>query len=158
MSNFGDKVKYFFGMEVEDDKNTKRPENREVDYSTQVESRDTRTESQRVFGNTSVDKIYEEVEAKPKKLQVNNDFIITYSPVDDRESALIIDDLKKGHPVIINFEGTEDYITAKIINRCEGAVYALDADMADISKEIYILVPKGIEYCPNPRHMKEDND
>ena len=75
--------------------------------------------------------------------------ICKYSPVDHRESTSIIDDIKLGRPVILNFEETEDYVSAKIINICEGAAYALDADISKIANAIYIIVPHGVDVHSN---------
>ncbi|HZK10525.1 MAG TPA: cell division protein SepF [Clostridia bacterium] len=161
MDSFGNKVKYFFGLEGDDEQEF----HEEVDSSPRdelergtKEERPSARESQRSYREgreTAASRLIE----RP----VENKLVICkYTPLDHRETMSMIDDARSGRPVIINFQETEDFVAAKIINICEGAAYALDADIMKIASDIFIIVPKGVDvrnHLPSkPEAVEEDND
>lgn len=158
MSDFGDKVKYFFGVDaVEDDQKRDLdfddlPEEKDVTSRTRPTSTVSRDDFSRpaYTGSRSSNRAAAIPKPQPKIEKPDQRMIICkYSPVAYAEATDIIDDIKKGNPVIINFESTDDLITAKIINICEGAAYALEADLTKIATSIFIVVPKGIDILNN---------
>lgn len=162
MNNFGDKVKHFFGLEVEENEMIQedipetRPERKRYEKPEPVE---------RSQENWTAPRERRPVREKPttyadRMPSENKVVICKYTPLDHRESTSIIDDIREGRPVILNFEDTDDFVAAKIINICEGAAYALDADISKIANEIFIVVPHGIDIMNNisnkPMSTKEE--
>lgn len=157
MNNFTDKVKHFFGLEIDENEQMveestsprverARREFKEPNKETQEDWERPARERRVSTPKTSY------VERQKEKPQVSNEnkvVICKYSPLDHRESTSIIDDIRSGRPVILNFEDTDDFVAAKIINICEGAAYALDADISKIANEIFIVVPSGIDIMNN---------
>ncbi|NLL23732.1 MAG: cell division protein SepF [Tissierellia bacterium] len=162
MNSFGDKVKFFFGLEEEENEASEEPrrdtrgERRAQPESEYVPSErrerrqparsyPERSERERAYNTQAQQRSFApEYSASDAKM-----IICKYAPIDHRESTSIIDDIKLGRPVILNFEETEDYVSAKIINICEGAAYALDADISKIANAIYIIVPHGVDVHSN---------
>lgn len=152
MNNFGDKVKHFFGLEIQEtdepveEPRPSRVERRryEPDPIPQEEPRSWEPPRERKPVPTK--SVYADRPAPSSEAKV---VICKYSPLDHRESTSIIDDIRSGRPVILNFEDTDDFVAAKIINICEGAAYALDADISKIANEIFIVVPQGIDILNN---------
>lgn len=152
MNNFGDKVKHFFGLEIQENE-----EPIEEEREPRVERRryepEAVTEEPRGW---EPPRERRPVQTKPSYTERPTPsasdakvVICKYSPLDHRESTSIIDDIRSGRPVILNFEDTDDFVAAKIINICEGAAYALDADISKIANEIFIVVPQGIDILNN---------
>lgn len=163
MNSFGDKVKFFFGLEEEEQQVDEEPR-REVRGERRVQPEaeyvptdrrerrqparsysESRSDRERTYNTQTQSRSYaQDMPSSDTKM-----IICKYSPVDHRESTSVIDDIKLGRPVILNFEDTEDYVSAKIINICEGAAYALDADISKIANAIYIIVPHGVDVHSN---------
>lgn len=152
MNNFGDKVKHFFGLEIEEteepieEKREARVERRRYEQPEPIQEEPRGWEPPRERKPVQTQKsVYTERQPSSDSKVV----ICKYSPLDHRESTSIIDDIRSGRPVILNFEDTDDFVAAKIINICEGAAYALDADISKIANEIFIVVPQGIDILNN---------
>lgn len=159
MNSFGNKVKYFFGLEGEDEQDF-----REENETTQMGDR-APAPTERIQPRES-SRGYREVREnpveRPVERQVESKLVICkYTPLDHRETMSMIDDVRSGRPVIINFQETEDFVAAKIINICEGAAYALDADIMKIASDIFIIVPKGVDvrnHIPSKPEISEEED
>lgn len=151
MNNFGDKVKHFFGLEIQeaeepiDEPRESRVERRRFEPEPMPDEPRT-WEPPRERKPVPTKSVYADRTAPTSDAKV---VICKYSPLDHRESTSIIDDNRSGRPVILNFEDTDDFVAAKIINICEGAAYALDADISKIANEIFIVVPHGIDILNN---------
>lgn len=156
MSDLGNKVKYFFGLETDDETNEKELPYEEVEEKREIESvprtKNSSTYRSNDYKRSSYSRSTATSDIKaskivPKVTEKSDQrmIICKYAPIAYGESTDIIDDIRKGNPVIINFEATEDYVAAKIVNICEGAAYALDADLTKIANAIFIIVPKGID-------------
>lgn len=155
MNSFGNKVKYFFGLEGED----------EQDYNDDYEQ-DSPAEASRSFEERVPSReVSRAREARPEQLPaarpVAKLVICKYTPLDHRETTSMIDDVRAGRPVIINFQETEDFVASRIINICEGAAYALDADIMKIASDIYIVIPEGVDmkvHVSTPSQEEEFDD
>lgn len=161
MNSFGNKVKYFFGLEADEEQNFQ-----EEKETSQGEDFIPSTSAQRAPPREPSRGYREARESpleRPAERQVESKLVICkYTPLDHRETMSMIDDVRSGRPVIINFQETEDFVAAKIINICEGAAYALDADIMKIASDIFIIVPKGVDvrnHLPSkPVVSEEEND
>lgn len=157
MNSFGNKVKYFFGLEGEDEQDFREEGNLPTSNEFTLKPTEERVPV-REYARSPRDTRELPVE-RPAESKL---IICKYTPLDHRETMSMIDDVRQGRPVIINFQETEDFVAAKIINICEGAAYALDADIMKIASDIFIVVPKGIDvrtHLPSkPELSEEAND
>lgn len=71
--------------------------------------------------------------------------VVVIEPKSFDEAQEIIDDLKGGRPVIINFEDTDRELARRIIDFISGGAYALDGSTEKISNYVFLFVPKGVE-------------
>ncbi len=152
MNSFGNKVKYFFGLEGED----------ELDYNDDYEQERPLEVPRTLEDRVPSREIPRNRDARPEQLPVARPLaklvICKYTPLDHRETTSMIDDIRAGRPVILNFQETEDFVASRIINICEGAAYALDADIMKIASDIYIIVPEGVDlkvHAPTPIQEEE---
>lgn len=71
--------------------------------------------------------------------------VVVIEPKSFDEAQGIIDDLRDGRAVIINFEDTDRELARRIIDFISGGVYALDGSTEKISNYVFLFVPKGVE-------------
>ncbi len=156
MSNFFDKVKYFFGLN-EDDIATNSP-SKVNEYEVNVKKPQPVPQPQQQYTQpeyerpsiikpapTYTSKYRGAVQKEPEERTSSKMTICKYSPISYDETTSIIDDIKNGFPVIINFESTEDFASANILKACEGGAYALNAEIKKIANEIFLIVPDSID-------------
>ncbi len=158
MSNFLDKMKYFFGLNEDDDLidggynqqegGNYRPT--QVSQPQQQYQQNTKKEFEQAADTVYSNEGYTyRQKAKPKRDSQDKQFkrmtICKYSPINYDETTSIIDDIKNGFPVIINFESTDDFASANILKACEGGAYALNAEIKKIANEIFLIVPDSID-------------
>lgn len=61
------------------------------------------------------------------------------------DAEQICDLLLDGNPVIVNFEGFDSYEAQRTMEFICGCIYALNGDMNQISKYIFIFSPAGVD-------------
>lgn len=71
--------------------------------------------------------------------------VVVIEPRAYDEAQEIIDNLKEGKPVVINFEDTDRELARRIIDFLSGGAYALDGTTEKISNYVFLFVPKGVE-------------
>ncbi len=71
--------------------------------------------------------------------------VVVIEPKAYDEAQEIIDNLKDGRPVVINFEETDRELARRIIDFLSGGAYALDGTTEKISNYVFLFVPKGVE-------------
>lgn len=71
--------------------------------------------------------------------------VVVIEPRAYDEAQEIIDNLKEGRPVVINFEDTDRELARRIIDFLSGGAYALDGTTEKISNYVFLFVPKGVE-------------
>ncbi len=156
MNSFGSKVKYFFGLENEDELDYDNEGVLEVSEPASRPLAEERAPVARDYPKSHRDREIAQAQPRPVTSRL---VICKYTPLDHRETTSMIDDVRLGRPVIINFQETEDFVAAKIINICEGAAYALDADIMKIASDIYIVVPEGVDLKSHvPASPQEEED
>ncbi len=156
MSNFFDKVKYFFGLN-EDDVTTSSP-SKVNEYEVNVNKPQAVPQPQQQYvqpeyerpsiikpSHTYTSRYKGAAQKEPDERMTTKMTICKYSPISYDETTSIIDDIKNGFPVIINFESTEDFASANILKACEGGAYALNAEIKKIANEIFLIVPDSID-------------
>jgi len=89
---------------------------------------------------------YDEFMSKKKKPEpvINKNITIT-KPKTFGEIQKLIDRLKNGQGVIIDFSETEGNLAQRMLDFLSGAVYALDGSMDRVDNKMYVMTPKGVE-------------
>lgn len=136
-----DKIKYFMGVDSEED---------EVVENTSV-NEDFSSSNRFVQGNLNDDK--EElniVKPKPVKKKVydissNRMKVVVHRPTKFEESEKIVQHLLENKPVILNLSQLEEGITNKVFNFCSGALCALEGHMIKVDSGIFLLAPSNID-------------
>lgn len=75
--------------------------------------------------------------------------LVVYEPNKYDEVTKLIDDLKVKKLVVLNLEKTNQDIKKQVFDFVNGAVYALEAQIQKISKDIFILAPKNVDIDSN---------
>ncbi len=70
--------------------------------------------------------------------------VVVIKPTDYSNAEFIVENLKRGKPVIVNLEGVDTNLAQKIFNFCNGAICALDGNIKKISNGIIILAPMNV--------------
>ncbi|RLD14713.1 MAG: cell division protein SepF [Caldiserica bacterium] len=71
--------------------------------------------------------------------------LIVIEPKSFDEAQRVIDDLKSGRPVVINFEETDRELARRFIDFVTGGVYAMDGTTEKIANYVVLFAPPGVE-------------
>lgn len=134
-----------------------------------------------VIGITDLeeDEMYEEDEAyhqndhdyeakeKSNSYRKKNNIINVHSNVDMKlyicepkkyeDCTKTVDELKKRKPVVLNLENLDMEIKKQIFEFIKGSVYALEASIQKISKEIFIIAPSNVQIDGQLKDRLEKN-
>lgn len=66
-------------------------------------------------------------------------------PLEYEDGAKVIDKISEAKTVILNLEMLEPDKKRQIFDFVSGGVYALDGQIQKVTKDIYVLTPKGIQ-------------
>lgn len=120
-----DKVKYFIGIDdYEEEEVFEEEEDLEVPQNTRTKK----------FNNKVVN------------IHTNSNMkIAVHEPLNYDEAPAIIDDIKSRKAVVLNFEQLDASIKRQIFDFVSGGLYALDAKIQKVNKDIFILAPNNVE-------------
>lgn len=83
---------------------------------------------------------YEEASKGLNQTNLASDRIIMEQMVDDdMEAKRLVDSLKDGNPLIINFEGLDPFVENKMLAFMTGATVALDGKVKKINDTTYLF-------------------
>lgn len=71
--------------------------------------------------------------------------MLLVKPKTHEDAQIIIDNLLKRKPVIVNMEDNDFAVSQRLIDFVSGAVYALDGEVKSISNRIIAFLPTNIE-------------
>lgn len=71
--------------------------------------------------------------------------IMRYSPKSFDDVAMIIDKLLDGNPVIVDVSAVSTATAQRVIDLMSGAIYAIDGNMGELSKDVYVFTPRGMK-------------
>ncbi|MCI5840177.1 MAG: cell division protein SepF [Peptoniphilaceae bacterium] len=66
-------------------------------------------------------------------------------PLEYNDTQALVDEFKDGKVVVLNLQMVEVQQKRQIFDFASGAVYALEGRMQKVSKEIYVMAPKGVD-------------
>lgn len=174
MSNIGDSIKNFFGVNSEyddydDDYDYDHDYETDVDISERPAKQEKKKNSSKLnFSREAADEDdisdeYNERHARTsfakrpsnrssKVVQMNNERnrnikaeIFTIKPTTLDDSKEIVDALLEGKAIILNFEGANTDLAQRIIDNVSGACCAVNGTLKRVSAYIYIVTPISIE-------------
>lgn len=70
--------------------------------------------------------------------------ITVQEPLGYDEAPLIIDDLRSGKAVVVNFEQLEASVKRQIFDFINGGIYSIDGSIQKVTRDIFVLAPKNI--------------
>ncbi len=129
---FMDKVKYFLGFGDDDyDEEYYDDEDEVVEEEPQKE--------------TSIFSRKKEKENVVSIQRKTGSMVITVQePLGYDEAPLIIDDLRLGKAVVVNFEQLEASVKRQIFDFINGGIYAIDGSIQKVTRDIFVLAPKNV--------------
>lgn len=80
---------------------------------------------------------------------------LTFSiPKNFNELQKIVDELKKNNGAILSIENLSEVESQRTLDFISGVVYALELDFKKVSKDKYLLTPKGMEIVSHLDFLK----
>jgi len=89
-------------------------------------------------------KIQTKVQEVEKISNLNYNNINVYSPKNQQEVERIVVNLQKSEASIINLKGYEKVTYIKILDFLNGAVFALNGNIARITQDLYLISPQNL--------------
>ena len=71
--------------------------------------------------------------------------ITVHEPLTYDDAPAIIDDLRADKSVVLNFEQLDIDVKRQIFDFVNGAIYALDGDIKNVNKDIFVVAPRNVE-------------
>ncbi len=94
-------------------------------------------------------------QTRPEDVKALNIKII--KPGDDKSAVTtILDNLKSGKVVVVNFEETRHDIRASFSDAFFGATYVLNANYSKLSESAYVLAPNNVSVSPLIAEMADN--
>ena len=128
---FMDKVKYFLGFGDDYDEEYYDDEDEVVEEEPQKETS--------IFSRKK-----EKENVVPIQRKTGSMVITVQEPLGYDEAPLIIDDLRLGKAVVVNFEQLEASVKRQIFDFINGGIYAIDGSIQKVTRDIFVLAPKNI--------------
>ena len=129
---FMDKVKYFLGFGDDDyDEEYYDDEDEVVEEEPQKETS--------IFSRKK-----EKENVVPIQRKTGSMVITVQEPLGYDEAPLIIDELRLGKAVVVNFEQLEARVKRQIFDFINGGIYAIDGSIQKVTRDIFVLAPKNV--------------
>ena len=91
---------------------------------------------------------------REQKQQQNN--IVIYSPQTYEDVQALIDHLKKGEQVIVDFSTINQTAVYRILDFMSGAIYALNGSIQQITRNIFLFAPQGVTISVPPIQTRKN--
>ncbi len=157
---FLNKVKYFMGLDTDEDENEEVEESAfnfetpelEIPIGFKSDSDKETTQSRNKYIEPKVNRMNKETTKETNKVNVT-----ILQPADYNESAIAVNNLKAGKPVIVNLEALEIGEAKRILDFCSGAVYSLNGKIFKVSTNIFLLAPENVDISGNLKNSIESD-
>ncbi|MDR0916954.1 MAG: cell division protein SepF [Oscillospiraceae bacterium] len=74
-----------------------------------------------------------------------------------RDSAAIVDNLRDGRAIIVNFEQSDTELARRVLDFMSGAAFALDATPERVAELVYVITPKNVRMFDDPATLIEES-
>lgn len=92
-----------------------------------------------IFGKKKTNEYEDAFKGLNESTMASDRLIIQKMPDDDELAAQYVDNLKAGSPLILNFEGLDDFAANKMLAFFAGAAYALEGRSVKINDTTYLF-------------------
>ena len=82
---------------------------------------------------------------KADEFSPSNGNIEVFKPTSFDEVARIIDKLLEGKPAIVHLTDVRETTAQRVIDLLSGAIYAINGNLCELKKDVYIFTPSGIK-------------
>lgn len=139
---FIDKIKFFWGVDTQEDEDTTE------DFYDELKHKDLDTEDSYSALSDASQKSINTIKTSNKILNIHSNSqmnVVLYNPKTFDESTNIVDTLKSRRPVVMNIAELDKELGRKIFDFCSGALYAVDGHIQQVAKGIFILAPQNVD-------------
>ena len=149
MSTFFNKTLSFLGLAEEeiDESSSYNPEkNQALDYEDykHLYEEEGKEENESIFKrsrpNSRSHRNLHAVDGSEKSGKLR---VTVTEPHTFEEVQLVGDDLKKGVPVIINLQSTNNDLSKRVIDFCSGLTYAIEGNIKKVADKVFLLTPRN---------------
>lgn len=131
-----DKIKYFLGVDDEED----YEEYEEEEIVENAAPQEVREEKSFFKSRPKSDNVL-----SMNSKRVSSGMVITVQePLSYDEAPMIIDDLKMGKAVVVNFEQLEASVKRQIFDFINGGIYSIEGRIQKVTRDIFVLAPKNV--------------
>ena len=75
--------------------------------------------------------------------------MIVMQPQSLDDVQTVIDSLRAGKPIIVNLESLPNSTAQRLMDYVNGALYALEGNLRQVSRGIFLLAPEGVDVSGN---------
>lgn len=136
MAGFMDKIKKFVGNEDYDDEYD--------DLEEEVVEKEKPAVSES-YVKSSTKNTFEKNSNVVTMPNINRFLISVREPITFDDGTQVLDDVLKGKVVVLNLEMLEVDKKRQIFDFVSGGIYSLNGKIQKVTKDIFILAPKGID-------------
>lgn len=136
MAGFMDKIKKFVGNEDYDDEYD--------DLEEEVVEKEKPAVS-KSYVKSSTKNTFEKNSNVVTMPNINRFLISVREPITFDDGTQVLDDVLKGKVVVLNLEMLEVDKKRQIFDFVSGGIYSLNGKIQKVTKDIFILAPKGID-------------
>jgi len=112
-------------------------------FKTETKEKETLTDDLIINSKTKKSSNNKPIEIQ-KTTSLNYNNINVYSPKNQQEIEKIVLNLQKNEASIINLKGYEKVTYIKILDFLNGAVFALNGNIARITQDLYLISPENL--------------
>jgi len=112
-------------------------------FKTETKEKETLTDDLIINSKTKKSSNNKPIEIQ-KTTSLNHNNINVYSPKNQQEIEKIVLNLQKNEASIINLKGYEKVTYIKILDFLNGAVFALNGNIARITQDLYLISPENL--------------
>lgn len=150
MAGFMDKIKKFVGNDEYDDEYD--------DYEDEVvEVEEKKSNIGESYVKSSLKSGYEREKSVVSMPNVSRLLISVREPITFDDGTQVLDDVLKGKVVVLNLEMLEVDKKRQIFDFVSGGIYSLSGKIQKVTKDIFILAPKGIDIEGKIKDQIESN-
>ncbi|MCI5996708.1 MAG: cell division protein SepF [Peptoniphilaceae bacterium] len=137
MAGFMDKIKKFVGNEDYDDEYD--------DLEEEVVEKEKPVVSESYVKSSTKNNTFEKNSNVVTMPNINRFLISVREPITFDDGTQVLDDVLKGKVVVLNLEMLEVDKKRQIFDFVSGGIYSLNGKIQKVTKDIFILAPKGID-------------
>lgn len=153
MAGFMDKIKKFVGSDDFED------EYDDYEEETSTEDKAERQENQgEKYVKSSVKSNYDKEKSGVVTMpNISRFFISVREPITFDDGTQVLDDVLKGKVVVLNLEMLEVDKKRQIFDFVSGGIYSLSGKIQKVTRDIFVLAPKGIDIDGKIKDQIESN-